>query len=75
MKMPYFQEEMMVKEDPIKLEKEKNWKSKQKTPRIKFRFLFRAPSSFFSGRLRIELKLCAFKDLFLKIEGSRIGLD
>ena len=36
---------------------------------------FRAHSGFLSGWLWIELKFYSLKDLFLKIEGSRIILD
>jgi len=114
-----FQKEMMIKEDPIKLEKKRTWKNidqensvavdrpvdhtqqrrnvdrifdrqqalskgtcrqplepvDSQRPRIGFRFPFWARSVFLSGGLWIKLKFYSLKDLFLKIEGSRIVLD
>jgi len=67
----------MVKEDPIKLKKKKNLERSKsnKTPRNGFKFSFWACSDFLFGGLRIELKFYLLKDLFLKIEGSRIVLN
>ena len=44
-------------------------------PKIIFRFSFWARLGFIYGGLRIKLKFYSLKNLFLKIEGSRIVLD